>query len=77
MYIPTVDHAAVLEDIVMRMLCGGKAGVVGKYPQTVADLQAVKDRSIARLDLTVFLRHSGDAHAGLISIDVQHVPVTA
>ena len=77
MYLPPIDNAAVLNDIVLRMLSSGQARMVGKHTDTVADLELRYRVGIVRYDLAVFLRHSRNAKARFVLIKIKHVSVTA
>lgn len=55
MYFPSVDDAAVFDNVVMSMLGGSKARVVCKNANAVADLEPSDHCRIVGDDLAVFL----------------------
>ena len=45
--------------------------MVCENAEAVADLEAFKNSAFARLDFAVLLRQAGDAHVGLVSVNIQ------
>ncbi len=77
MNFPSVDDLAVLENIVMRMLGGGQAGVIGQDPNPIADLQAFECGSSPASISPCSCERPRDAHSGLAAVQIKHMPVPA
>ena len=56
MYLPPVDDLAVLDDVEVRMLSGGEAGMVCENLEPIAYLQAIERLTVAGVYLAVLLR---------------------
>jgi hypothetical protein len=77
MYLPSVYQLSAFYDIVMRVLGGGEARVVGQDTQAVAYCDPVKCVAVARVDLAMLLRQRRDAHTGFATVEIENAAVAA
>ena len=57
MDLPLGDNAITFGDVVVVVLGGGEAGVVGEDAKTGADRELIEEIRVSDGDGTVFLRH--------------------
>lgn len=55
MDLPTTDNLAVTENIVVSMLRGRQARMVGKYSKPIADFNVAEQFGVAGVDLAMLL----------------------
>ena len=56
MDLPFVDEFSVFQNVVMRMLSRGEAGMISEYADAIAHFEPFYHLAIFRDDLTVLLR---------------------
>src|SRR5215213_7534415 len=73
--LPTVNDARAFEHVVVRVLRGGEARVVGEHADARADVERVEQSVVLHRHLAVLLRERADAQAGLRAFEVEHAAV--
>jgi len=77
MNVPSIYNFHILEHIVMRMLCGGQARMIGEDSNPRAHGKTFERGIVSCLNLTMLLRKRCDPHTRFIAVKIKHMAVTA
>ena len=75
--LPAVNDATAFEYVVMWMLRGGQARMVGEDAQPRADSHCLEQRGVNHLDHSMFLRECADAQSQIVTFQIKHAPIAA
>lgn len=74
---PAIYDLTVLDDVVVRMLRGGKTRMICENAKAVADPEPVEDRVVRRDHLAVLLRDRRDPHTRVAAVEIEHATISA